>query len=37
MTPTDQPAYGLWLMVVLNSAVFILFALSFAAGSPASQ
>lgn len=30
MTPTDQPAYGLWLMVILNSAVFILFALSFA-------
>ena len=30
MTPTDQPAYGLWLMVALNSAVFILFALSFA-------
>lgn len=30
MTPADQPAYGLWLMVVLNSAVFILFALSFA-------
>ena len=30
MTPTDQPAYGLWLMVILNSAVFIFFALSFA-------
>lgn len=24
-----QPAYGLWLLVVLNSAVFILFAFSF--------
>jgi protein-S-isoprenylcysteine O-methyltransferase Ste14 len=30
MTATEQPAYGLWLMVILNSAVFILFALSFA-------
>ena len=26
---TDAPAYGLWLLVVVNSAVFILFALSF--------
>lgn len=25
----DQPAYGLWLLVVLNSAVFIMFAYSF--------
>ena len=25
----DTPAYGLWLLVVLNSAVFILFAFSF--------
>ena len=25
----DQPAYGLWLLVVLNSAIFILFAFSF--------
>lgn len=25
----DQPAYGLWLLVILNSAVFILFAFSF--------
>ena len=25
----DQPAYGLWTLVVLNSAVFILFAYSF--------
>jgi len=28
MTPS-APAYGLWLLVVINSAVFILFALSF--------
>lgn len=27
---TDVPAYGLWFLVVINSAVFILFALSFA-------
>ena len=26
---TDAPAYGLWLLVVVNSAVFILFTLSF--------
>jgi methanethiol S-methyltransferase len=26
---TDAPAYGLWLLVVVNSAVFILFAFSF--------
>ena len=26
----DAPAYGLWLLVVINSAIFILFALSFA-------
>jgi methanethiol S-methyltransferase len=26
----DEPAYGLWMLVVLNSAVFIVFALSFA-------
>src|SRR5713101_3897620 len=26
----DAPAYGLWFLVLLNSAVFILFALSFA-------
>ena len=25
----DQPAYGLWLLVVINSAVFIMFACSF--------
>lgn len=25
----DQPAYGLWLLVFLNSAIFILFAFSF--------
>ncbi len=25
----DQPAYGLWLLVVLNSAVLIMFAYSF--------
>jgi protein-S-isoprenylcysteine O-methyltransferase Ste14 len=25
----DQPAYGLWLLVILNSAVFIMFAFSF--------
>ena len=28
MTDT-APAYGLWLLVVLNSAIFILFAFSF--------
>ena len=27
---TDTPAYGLWPLVVLNSAVFIIFAFSFA-------
>jgi len=26
---TDTPAYGLWLLVVINSAVFIIFAFSF--------
>ena len=26
---TDMPAYGLWALVVLNSAVFIIFAFSF--------
>jgi len=26
---TDTPAYGLWFLVVLNSAVFIIFAFSF--------
>jgi hypothetical protein len=25
----DGPAYGLWLLVVINAAVFILFAFSF--------
>jgi hypothetical protein len=24
------PAYGLWLLVIINSAVFIIFAFSFA-------
>jgi protein-S-isoprenylcysteine O-methyltransferase Ste14 len=28
MTP-DQPAYGLWTLVILNSAIFIMFAYSF--------
>src|SRR6266568_1133622 len=27
--PTDTPAYGLWFLVVLNAAVFIIFAFSF--------
>ena len=27
---TDSPAYGLWPLVVINSAVFIIFAFSFA-------
>jgi len=27
---TETPAYGLWTLVVLNTAVFVLFALSFA-------
>ena len=26
---TDAPAYGLWSLVVINAAVFILFAYSF--------
>ena len=30
MNAMDAPAYGLWLLVVINSAIFILFALSFA-------
>jgi hypothetical protein len=25
----DAPAYGLWMLVVINSAIFILFAFSF--------
>lgn len=25
----DSPAYGLWMLVILNSAIFIMFALSF--------
>jgi hypothetical protein len=25
----DTPAYGLWFLIVINSAVFIIFALSF--------
>lgn len=29
MSHTDTPAYGLWLLVILNSAVFIIFAFSF--------
>ena len=29
MTHDDAPAYGLWLLVILNSLVFIIFALSF--------
>src|SRR6516164_964127 len=29
-TMTEAPAYGLWSLVIVNSAVFILFALSFA-------
>ena len=30
MDPTTPPAYGLWLLVVINSLVFIIFAFSFA-------
>ena len=30
----DAPAYGLWMLVILNSAVFIIFAFSF--GKPRS-
>lgn len=30
MTPDAAPAYGLWSLVVINSAVFIIFAFSFA-------
>ena len=29
MTHDDAPAYGLWLLVILNSLVFIIFAFSF--------
>lgn len=29
MHGTDQPAYGLWFLVILNSAIFIIFAFSF--------
>ena len=29
MTHGDAPAYGLWLLVILNSLVFIIFAFSF--------
>ena len=25
----DEPAYGLWMLVILNSAIFIIFAFSF--------
>ena len=25
----DTPAYGLWLLVIFNSAIFIMFAFSF--------
>ena len=34
MSQDDVPAYGLWAMVILNSAVFIIFAFSF--GKPQS-
>ncbi|QIN84443.1 isoprenylcysteine carboxylmethyltransferase family protein [Rubrobacter tropicus] len=27
---SDSPAYGLWLLVIINSAIFIIFAFSFA-------
>lgn len=30
MTPADLPAYGLWSMVLINTAVFVIFAFSFA-------
>ena len=30
MTPDAAPAYGLWLLVIINSLVFIIFAFSFA-------
>ncbi len=29
MHSADQPAYGLWFLVILNSAIFIIFAFSF--------
>jgi protein-S-isoprenylcysteine O-methyltransferase Ste14 len=29
MNPEDAPAYGLWLLVIMNAAVFIIFAFSF--------
>ena len=25
----DQPGYGLWMLVILNSAIFLMFAFSF--------
>lgn len=30
MSPDDAPAYGLWPLVIINAAVFIIFAFSFA-------
>jgi len=30
MNQTESPAYGLWMLVIINSAVFIIFAFSFA-------
>ena len=30
----ETPAYGLWSLVIINSAVFICFALSFFKGNP---
>src|SRR6266498_6073389 len=29
MTPDNAPAYGLWPLVIINAAVFIIFAFSF--------
>jgi hypothetical protein len=29
MNHSDVPAYGLWSLVIINSAIFILFAFSF--------
>jgi hypothetical protein len=29
MTQDDMPAYGLWSLVVINSAIFIFFAFTF--------
>jgi hypothetical protein len=29
MNPLNSPSYGLWFMVIINSAIFLIFAFSF--------